>query len=240
MNRFFCEKDDKGFLFSDETLFHIRSVLRLKKGEVIQVVADGSLYEAKIASLDPFLLSDVTSINEDRESSFHLAIGFSLLKGGHDDFVVMKGTEMGVEEFFPLLSRYSIISLPNEKDKSKKSERYRKIALSSSEQSKRLECPFVHDVSSFSSVLKEDFSYKYIAYEGEAMKSNSLLKEVTALPKGAKVLVLVGPEGGWSEEEVKEAEKSGFKAISLGKRILRAESASIYVAALLGAFGDEQ
>ena len=68
MNRFFAQKEGESFLFSDETLFHIRSVLRLKKGESIEVVDETSLYEGKISSLDPFLLSDIQKKEEKRES----------------------------------------------------------------------------------------------------------------------------------------------------------------------------
>ncbi len=240
MNRFFIQKEGDAFLFPPETLFHIRSVLRLRVGEIIQVVADSRLYEGKIASLDPFSLTDVVEKKEERESAFFLSLGFSLLKGGHDDLLVQKGTEMGVKEFLPILSRYSIIALKNEKDKSKKSERFQKIALSASEQSKRLCCPLVHDVNNFSNVLKAGgYDHKYIAYEGECMKSQTLLKECAKFKKGDKILILVGPEGGWSTEEVIEAKNSGFTAISLGRRILRAESAGIYCACLLNAFGDE-
>ena len=239
MNRFFAQKEGESFLFSDETLFHIRSVLRLKKGESIEVVDACSLYEGKISSLDPFLLSDIRKKEEKRESDLSLSIGFSLLKGGHDELVIQKGTEMGVKEFYPLLSRYSIISLKSEKDRNKKSERFAKIALSSAEQSKRLSCPKVHEVRAFSDVLHEDYDHKYIAYELEAGKSLTLLKECLKFKKGERILILVGPEGGWSIEEVAESQKYGFLPISLGRRILRAESASIYCASLLGAFGDE-
>ncbi len=239
MNRFFASKDGDSFLFSNEALFHIRSVLRLKIKESIEVVAEGKLYEGKISSLDPFSLSEVKEKEEERESAFFLALGFSLLKGGHDDFIVMKGTETGAKEFFPLLSRYTIVSLPSEKDRKKKSERFQRIALSSSEQSKRLICPFVHEVKDFSSVLSENFDRKYIAYEGESMKSDTLLKECAKFKKGERILVLIGPEGGWSEEEVTKAKSNGFLPISLGRRILRAESASVYVSSLINAFGDE-
>lgn len=240
MNRFFAKKEGNAFLLSDDSLFHLRSVLRMKVGERIELVSEGTLHEATIASLDPFSLVDIEEKEEKRESDISLALAFSLLKGAHDELVIQKGTELGVKEFFPLLSERTIIQLPKEADRLKRKERFAKIAFGAAEQSKRLTLPIVHDIMSYQNALEgADYDHKLIAYEGEAMGSSSLYKELKSIKKGDKAIVFVGPEGGWSEEEVKEAKKSGYKAVSLGRRILRAETASIYVASLFAAIGDE-
>ncbi len=239
MNRFFAKKENDTIVLDEESLHHLRSVLRLQKGENIELIIDGSLFRAKIDSLDPFRVTALEDVIENRETSLSVLLGFALLKGGHDDLVVQKGTELGVKEFFPLSSERTIVLLREGKDKQKKNERFFKIARGASEQSKRLVAPIVHGVSSFIDALMVEAEHKYIAYEGEAMNSNSLYKELSSLQKGERVYVLIGPEGGWSEKEVILAQNHGFKAISLGKRILRAETASIYCASLLGAYGDE-
>ncbi len=239
MNRFFAKKEGEDIVLDEDSLHHLRSVLRAQKGEAIELVINGALFRAKIASLDPFHVDLCEKIEENRESAISLCLGFSLLKGGHDDLVIQKGTELGVKEFFPLISERTIVLPHDEKDKRKKRERFAKIAFGASEQCKRLSLPYVHEILSFKEALSMETDNKYIAYEGEAMKSNSLWKELSSLRQNSRVFVLIGPEGGWSEKEVDLARNCGFKAISLGKRILRAETASIYCASLFGAYGDE-
>lgn len=240
MNRFFAKKEGGDIVLDEDSLHHLRSVLRAQKGETIEIVVDDVLFRAKIASLDPFRIDSCERVVENRESAIALCLGFSLLKGGHDDLVIQKGTELGLKEFFPLISERTIVLPRDEKDKRKKRERFAKIAFGASEQSKRLSLPCVHEILSFKETLSIEADYKYIAYEGEAMKSNSLWKELPSIRQNSRVFVLIGPEGGWSEKEVDLAKSCGFKAISLGKRILRAETASIYCASLFGAYGDEQ
>ncbi len=239
MNRFFAEwKDGKPFL-SDASFRHLRYVLRARIGEKIEVVINGKLYRASIRSLDPFEVDLLGEVDENRETLIDICLGFSLLKGGHDELVIQKGTELGVKEFFPFYSERTIVLLKDEKEKQKRLERFNKIAFGACEQSKRINMVSVHPIVSFASLFDVPADHRYIAYEGEAGSSDSLWKELPTFKKGESIFILVGPEGGFSEKEVKEAINSGFKPISLGRRILRAETASIMVSGLLSAYGDE-
>ena len=239
MNRFFADwKDGKPFL-NEDSLFHLRFVLRARIGEKIEIVTNEKLYRASIRSLDPFEVDLLEEVDEKRETGIDIYLGFSLLKGGHDELVIQKGTELGVKEFFPFYSERTIILLKDEKEKQKRLDRFQKIAFGACEQSKRINAVSVHPIVSFSSLLSTPSDHRYIAYEAEAGNSDSLWKELPKIKKGESIFILVGPEGGFSEKEVKEAISSGFKAISLGRRILRAETASIAASSLLGAYGDE-
>ena len=238
MNRFFASLVDNEVILSKESEHHLKDVLRIKENEIIQLAIAEKVFNAKVLSLSPLKISLLEEVAENRESKINCLIAFALLKGGHDDLVIQKGTELGVSSFFPLLTDRTIIQLPKEKDKEKRKERFLKIAMGASEQCKRTIAPTIHDITDFKEILKLDATYKFLAYEGEAGKSNSLFSYLKDFKENDSVLVAIGPEGGWSEKEVQLALDNGFKLLSLGKRILRAETSSIYCASLINAIGD--
>lgn len=239
MNRFFATLVNGKPILSDDSRHHLVSVLRIKKGEKIEIVNEQKVYLAVVQKTDPLELAIEKEIEEQRETSIEMILAFSLLKGGHDDLVIQKGTELGIKQFFPFYSERTIVSLKGEKEKQKRKERFEKIALSAVEQSKRVMIPLIHPISPISSIVSLSSVHRYIAYEGEAGSSNSLFKELSTIKNGESVLIVIGPEGGFSENEISLAMKKGFKSISLGRRILRAETACLDVCALLGAYGDE-
>ena len=151
----------------------------------------------------------------------------------------MKGTELGVTDFIPFISKRSIVKaeIGNEDNRLL---RMRKIAKSSAQQCRRSYVPEVHDYRKYIDVLKEHYDVKIFAWEDLNGKSETLYKAVEAIKKGQSVLLLIGPEGGFSEDEAKLAIGSGFQMVSLGRRILRAETAAIYGAALIGARSEEE
>lgn len=231
MNRFFGTiKDGKAFLKEEDT-HHLLSVLRAKEGEKIEIVSSGRLFLASIEDCNPLSICVLEECTSEAELDCDLFLAFSLLKNGHDELVLQKGTELGVKGFLPFLSKRTIISL-EEKDKQKRLIRYQKIVQGAAEQSKRLIVPTVYPFLSYKNVLSfgdTDFQ-RLFAYEGASGQNFNLFKTFFSLKKGSKSLVLIGPEGGFSEDEARLAKEKGFETISLGKRILRAETASIYIA----------
>lgn len=231
MNRFFGTiKDGKAFL-GEEDAHHLLSVLRAKEGEKIEIVSSGRLFLASIDGLKPLSISIQEERASDSELDCDLFLAFSLLKNGHDELVLQKGTELGVKGFLPFVSKRTIISL-EEKDKQKRLIRYQKIVQGAAEQSKRLIVPTVYPILSYKSVLSlgDPNLQRFFAYEGASEDEFNLFGTFSALKRGSKAIVLIGPEGGFSEEEAALAKEKGFETISLGKRILRAETASIYAA----------
>lgn len=231
MNRFFgTVLDGKAFL-GESDAHHLLSVLRAKEGEKIEIVSNGRLFLAMVDNVLPLSISIKEELSSEAELDCDLYLAFSLLKNGHDELVLQKGTELGVKGFLPFISKRTIISL-EEKDKGKRVSRYQKIVQGAAEQSKRLLIPTVYPIQSFKNVLSfgdADFQ-KLFAFEGAIAQEFNLFRTFSDLKKGSKSLVLVGPEGGFSEEEAQLAKEKGFQTISLGKRILRAETASIYLA----------
>lgn len=233
MNRFFANLQGNEVFLSKEDEHHLLKVLRAKEGEEIEIVSEGKLFLGEIQSISPLKITLEKKIESNTELPCHLYLGFSLLKGGHDELVLQKGTELGVSAFYPFMSSRTIISL-DEKDKKKRLERYQKIVLGAAMQSKRLLVPTIHPIVSFKELLKEKVNHRYIAYEELSKEKFSLLEELKAMKSKETTLCLIGPEGGFSKEEVELAKEKGFKPISLGKRILRAETASLYFASVFG------
>lgn len=218
---------------------HLRDVLRLKSGDEVYVF-DGaggefccSVVTSKRDSAELRIESEVEPAKP--ESPLRLELCVALLKGEKFDLVVQKATELGVTRIVPLMTRYADIHLRDESDAAKRVARWQRIALEAAKQSGRAFVPEVSTPASFESVLtgtKDDELCLMFSERG----GNSL-REVPAESKSVKALV--GSEGGWSDEEIEHARAAGFHIVTLGGRILRAETAAIAIAALLQhLFGD--
>jgi 16S rRNA (uracil1498-N3)-methyltransferase len=230
MERFFASvRDGEAFLGACDR-HHLLDVLRAKAGDKLEIVSAGKLYEAKIARVSPLRVILLRELPAQPELPARLILAFSLLKGGHDEFVVQKGTELGVAAFAPFLSARTIIRLgPDEA--AKKSARLEKIAIAAAEQSKRLLAPPVAPIRTFEEILRLPADHRLLAYEALSQGTFDLPSRLSEARAGESVLAAVGPEGGFEKEEAQRALEAGFALVSLGKRILRAETASLYLAA---------
>ena len=228
MQRIFAKIVDYSPILDENDIHHLVNVIRLKEGEQIEIVDEERCFIFKMVSSRPFKLEFVKEIEEDRELPSKIYIGFAILKGEHNDMIIEKCTELGVSGFFPFYSERTFIQ---DGFSPKKVERMRNIALSSAKQSRRSVVPTVSDVKSLKELLEEEADIKIIAYERKTEDSLSLDKLVFP---GKRIIVLIGPEGGYSEKEVELAISKGYRCASLGKRILRAETAAIYASCIIG------
>ena len=229
--------DGKAFL-SKEDEHHLLHVKRGRIGEEIEISdTSGNTYSGIISSLSPLEITLVKLAEEERELPVELTLGFRLLKGDHNDLIVLKGSELGVHRFVPILNDRSIVK-PKEKSDNRIT-RLQKIAIEGAKQCRRSFIPEVTPYASFSELLSYDADIKIIAYEGEKGSSSSLISACERMKKGDKVLALIGPEGGFSPEEVRLAKENGFLFVSLGKRILRAETAALYLASIIAAMTEK-
>jgi 16S rRNA (uracil1498-N3)-methyltransferase len=211
---------------------HLREVLRLKPGDEVSVFdGEGKEFRARVAQArrDFAELELDDEIEPARpESPLRITLAVALLKGEKFDLVVQKATELGVSRFVPLITRYADIKLRDESDASKRVARWQRIALEATKQSGRALVPEVSAPASLGSVLNNPcllFSEK-----GGQGLTRIESDEVTAV---------IGSEGGWSEEELDEARAAGAQIVTLGGRLLRAETAAITATALLQhRFGD--
>jgi 16S rRNA (uracil1498-N3)-methyltransferase len=229
MQRFFARIVGEEALFSPSEAHHLLDVMRLGEGDFFEVADEGEIYLAKLISRSPLKVHLEKKIEENNELTNGLLLGFSLLKGGHDELVLLKGTELGVKGFYPFIGERTIIKL-DPKEKEKRLERFKKIVEEGAKQSKRTIVPFVSPILSYKELLETPADIRLIAYENDKENIVSLRKAFDSVKDGGNLLALVGPEGGFSSEEVTLATNKGFTSVGLGKRILRAETASIYLA----------
>lgn len=218
---------------------HLRDVLRLKTGDEVYVF-DGAGREFRCTVVNS--KRDWAELKIDSEvepakpeSQLQLKLCVALLKGEKFDLVVQKATELGVSAIVPIITRYADIHLRDESDANKRVARWQRIALEAAKQSGRALVPNVNEPASFDSVLAGTKDAELCLMFSE--RGGSGLSESGSAPKS--VTVLVGSEGGWADEEIERARAQNVRVVTLGGRILRAETAAIAVTALLQhIFGD--
>jgi 16S rRNA (uracil1498-N3)-methyltransferase len=218
---------------------HLRDVLRLKPRDAVYVF-DGAGREyrciVKDARRDSAELWIDTQHPAKRESQLQLKLGVALLKGEKFDLVVQKATELGVQHIAPVTTRHADIHLRDESDAAKRVTRWQRIALEAAKQSGRAVLPEVSAPESFESFVEGTKDAELCLMFSERGGGGMWLIAGRA-PRS--VVALVGSEGGWSDEEIESAREHEFHVITLGGRILRAETAAITATALLqNLFGD--
>ena len=232
MQRYFANIDQNFTVhFSNDDEHHILHVMRMKKGDEIEVVSDGKVFLCRIDKTNPLVVSIIHEIVNDVEIKEDITLLCALTKGDKIDLVLQKATELGVKKVALITSERTVVSYDN-KDIDKKLARFSKIMKEASEQSHRVIVPELLGIFNLKNLPKEAFSdINYVAYEKDASKTDEMFGGLT---KGKSISVLVGPEGGFSEQEINNLVEQGFIRTSLGKRILRAETAAIYALSVLG------
>jgi 16S rRNA (uracil1498-N3)-methyltransferase len=173
-----------------------------------------------------------------RESPVHIRVGIGLLKANKMDLVVQKISELGVQEIFPVAASRAVPALDPDRAEQRR-QRWKTIAQEASRQSGRSTVADVHPVLSFDDILKlsGDAEISLLFATETADSLDTLAKQQSRRPK--RVLLLVGPEGGFSPEEEQAAKGKGFMPVGLGPRVLRAETAAILAVGLVQyRFGD--
>ena len=231
MQRYFATLDsNKNIVISSDDIFHITKVMRMSVGDQFEINVDGELKIAKLSSTNPFKFEVIKEINENHELNGYVRLLYCLPKGEKTDLVIQKAVELGCNEIVLINSERSIAKITEDK-KDKKIIRFNKIIKEASEQSKRSKLCKLTDVISFNEIVNypADFSL---------FTSNDLISILPSL-KGKTINVIIGAEGGISKKEIEIAIKAGYKEISLGKRILRSETACIFILSILSLYLDE-
>lgn len=248
MYRFFCDHtqlQNGTFRITGEDVRHIRLVLRMKPGEEILVsCGDDWEYTCEITDLaEDEVLAKVTDVQKPgRELPSRITLFQCLPKGDKMETVIQKAVELGTAEIVPVASKRCVVKLDQKKAKARVA-RWNAVAESAAKQAKRMVIPTVRDVLTFPEALSyaqaagRDLSMPeqpvlLIPYEHASgmEKTRELLSQIRP---GQPVAVLIGPEGGFEETEVQAAQEAGFRTITLGKRILRTETAGMTVLSVL-------
>ncbi len=232
MQRYFATLvDSEHVKLEPEDEHHLLHVMRMRQGDEIEVVANGVLYLCNIGSTNPLTIYAVHEIEADVELNVDVTLLFALTKGDRTDLVVQKATELGVKKVALIQSERTVVRY-EEKDITKKCARYQKIMKEASEQSHRLVVPEMMGIFNLKKLPREVFSdLNYVGYEKDASDVSDMFAN---FDKKKSITILIGPEGGFSENEIESLTKQGFIRTSLGKRILRAETAAIYALSVIG------
>lgn len=216
-------------LLEEEPAHHIQHVLRMKEQEQIRIANDTEevyLAHVEFASRQVYAVLDekIETITSKRR----ILLAQALIKGEKWDYLLQKSCELGVSEILPFTSKRCVVRIKDEKT-GKKLARWNKIALEACEQCKRPSIVSVREPMELAGVLSEEADLKLIAYE-QADHSTSRLKDVLNQHSDAQsILCVIGPEGGFEEKEIQEFMKHGYHCVSLGPRILRAETAALSI-----------
>lgn len=215
---------------------HIRDVLRLGASDIITVCAGtGIEYKAEIFSIDKDIikLRIINELHSETEPLVNVTLYQGLPKGDKMELIIQKAVELGVTKIVPLLMERSVVKFDSSKDKSKKIERWNRISMEAAKQCNRGSIPVVLDPLNFDYFLNNISlnDLLLMPYENEQIIT---LKDILINNKETKsISILIGPEGGISQSEHIAAVKAGFKSVTLGKRILRTETAGFFVLAAI-------
>ena len=232
MQRYFGHKLKNNIILDEEDNFHLLKVMRARRGEEIEVVADDNVYLCEITSIKPLVIVSKKLIKENNELPNYVVLVAALLKGDKMDFVLQKATELGVSEIVLMTSERTIVKVKGHKDDLKLG-RYQKILKEAAQQCKRRKIPFINRIIDFNQLDEAYADVKLIAYEGARTSVATLNKKIDSLKPKQKLAIVIGPEGGFSEAEIAYAKHHGFTPVGLGNRILRAETASIYALSVI-------
>jgi len=213
---------------------HIRKVLRLKAGDEVSVFDglgnefEGDIVEEGLSSV----VVRVKSVHSSKsDSPLEVTLAQSLLKGEKMDYLIQKATELGIEKIIPFLSSRSVPLLEKSK-RLKRHQRWERIAIEASKQCGRGVVPAIESLQDYSEMLKKASPnvFRLILWEREGTRLKELLEGSS---ERKRIFFVIGPEGGFSEGEVNEAKRVGFIPVTLGRRILRAETASLCFLSIL-------
>ena len=223
-----CRQGDR-YIISGADHNHIKNVLRMKAGDTILISANGKsdLCEIETIDNDEIIAPIIEEDYQNTELPLQIHLFQGLPKSDKMELIIQKAVELGVYSITPIEMRRCIVKLDDKKKKSKQT-RWQSISESAAKQSKRNLIPEINETISYKAALDaaKEFDLLLVPYENEDGILST--KEALAELKEAKsVGIIIGPEGGFDDAEIEAAKDAGGRIISLGKRILRTETAAI-------------
>ncbi len=236
-NRFYIKKIPRDSLFillKGNEHHHLSRVARIKPGESVWLFdKDGSDYLARVEEIrkESTRLS-ILKKRQNKQGKNPITLALSLIKTKNMEIVLQKATELGMNAFIPIISSRSIVRIDDKTDK--KMERWRRIALESAKQCGRSFVPKIHIPTDLDAFIKQSREDKRLYF---SEKGGKQLRDILICPKPpSSVVLLIGPEGGWTDKEEQDIVDHEFEAVSLGPLTLRSETAAIVSLALVSHF----
>lgn len=237
MQRYFIQEkcmDGDYITVTKEDYKHMFKVMRFRNDDqVICILSDSKVYQYHIEDADKGLLKRDFEIIENNELDVEVTLVYSLVKSDKFDYVLQKATELGVNTIVPFLAKRSVVKL-NKDSFQKKEIRYQRILKEASEQSCRQRVPQLMPLCIGTEISQYLSDVNLVAYE-EASKQGEQSRFAKALNSDYhSITIVVGPEGGFEQSEIDMMASFGIKECSLGKRILRSETAPLYMLSVIG------
>ena len=240
MHHFFVDASDinteeKTIRIAGENLNHLKNVLRVRIGErVLLSAGEGTDYVCTVQEIGAQeIITHIDFQEEEHELPMEICLFQGLPKSDKMEFIIQKAVELGASRIIPVETKNAVVRL-DEKKAAKKTERWQSIAEAAAKQSKRSIIPEVGSVLTWKEAMQcmPEYDIRLIPYENARGMAATLdlakeICEAAREQKRLKIAVFIGPEGGFSETEIRDAEGQGIVSISLGKRILRTETAAI-------------
>lgn len=243
MQRYFVSNDafkDEMITLDKDDFFHVQKVMRMKKGDQVTCVNENEeVYLCELIDASSPNLKILKQLSEQHELDVCVRLIYGLPKFDKFEYVIQKCTELGVSEIVPLLSNRSLIKTDVTRFE-KKAVRLNKIIKEACEQSKRQKLVKLYNPFNIKEILDLKADYLLVADEeeskiGECKQFENCLKN---LKKGDTINIVVGPEGGFDREEITFLKENGYQSCSLGPRILRSETAPLYMMSVIGFYRD--
>jgi 16S rRNA (uracil1498-N3)-methyltransferase len=223
-------RDGIAYLSSSQA-HHLRHVLRLGTGDVVEVFdGEGQAYLGDVEIQGPRVVVRSLRPLSSEQAPVRIILAPALIKSAKFEWILQKATELGVHQIVPLATRLSDIRIPESK-LGLRLQRWDRIVIEASKQSRRLVAPRLHQPMNFSDLLfSGEFSTctKLLFYE----KASNLWSPGD-VPGSGEIMLCIGPEGGWESREIEQAQSSGISVFSLGPWTLRAETAAVAALAIL-------
>lgn len=240
MHRFFVEPSqigEKEIVITGPDVNHIRNVLRMRAGEeLLAADGQGSEYRCILRELqDSAIRAEICrKLSGSAELPSRITLFQGLPKSDKMDLIIQKCVELGVFRIVPVTTKRTVVKLDAKKEESRR-KRWTAVSESAAKQSGRGIIPEISGVQSFREAVEEAGELDVCLIPYEKAEDMARTREIlSGIPAGASIGVFIGPEGGFEEEEVREAMEAGARPITLGRRILRTETAGMAVLAMLG------
>ncbi len=234
MRRFYCPDiafDDSKIIITDsKELHHLRNVLRLKRGDALTIFnRNGEEVTGHIDAIRPDKVAvTIGSLRQEKPGCPLITLACAVPKKSKFEWIIEKATELGVDEIIPLKTKRTEIELKGDRLQ-RKVARYQDVAINAAKQSQRLRVPIIHSVTDFTSVMKSfpAETTVFIPSLPEGGERKNILEAFKAVPSPSRVAFLIGPEGDFTPQEYDLAREHGCIGVSLGKTVLKVETAAL-------------
>ena len=239
MPKFFTAREnikDTTLIIDSEDANHLKKVLRINVGDKITVCDGAGIdYTVRVSEIgkNEIECDIIDRQKSDTEPNINITLYQGLPKAAKMDYIIQKNTELGISKIVPAKLARCVVKLENKAAEDKKCERWQKIAIASAKQSGRGIVPVIDNPMTVDEIIEDvkDYDLVFVPYECE---DQSRLKTIVeSVPDAKDIAFIIGPEGGFDISEIEKFKEAGIKTVTLGKRILRTETAAESVVSML-------